>query len=386
MKTSDWLVVFDRRGIEFLPPFQLALQAEKLINTIVVAGAASWKAVSRLPLGMRVSKCTGLAGARGRRTLYTPLMLPEQSRLARVAPPLNRFMLRRELASIIGRTGSRAILYDSCFQLPLVGSLGESVTAYYLYDDFGVDLTGRPHGGLDRTTEARMLAAVDVVFAVSQKLCDYAARHAKQVHYLPNGYNADLFFPRPPFAARQNPVVGYSGVISGRVDLVGLFATAQERPDWSFRLIGKVEPTIERELEQTGRPKDLFQQFLALPNVELLPPRPIAGVPDVLAEFDVALVPYCLNDFTLASSPLKVYEYYAMGLPVVSTRIPEVMRFDDQIAVAEEGRSYADSISRALEVGRDAGFRSRQTSIAAPHSTLIRARDAISRLLPAATA
>ena len=146
-------------------------------------------------------------------------------------------------------------------------------------------------------------------------------------------------------------------MISGRVDFVGLLKTAIERPDWEFRMIGQVMPTIEREFEQTGRPRDLFQQFLSLPNVQHLTPRPIAEVPDVLAGFDVAIVPYCLNAFTMASSPLKVYEYYAMGLPVVSTRIPEVLRFDREIEVADEGESYAKPIARALEASRDEALR-----------------------------
>lgn len=383
-RSADRLVVFDRRGVEFLPPFQLALQTAKLLDTVVVQGAVPWRSLRRLTFRTRVERGPTRPDAAGRPTLYTPMLLPERGGLTRLTGPLNRLRLRRELGSLTGTGGRLALLYDNCAQLPLVGTLGEAVSAYYLYDDFRVDLTGRPHGGLDEAREARMLAAVDVVFAVSQKLCDYAAPHARCVHYLPNGFNADLFRPRPrpAGAADRGPVVGYSGVISGRVDLVGLYATAIARPEWTFRLLGEVIPSIERELEQTGRPGDLLRRLLALPNVEHLPPRPLADVPAVLADFDVGLVPYCLNRFTVASSPLKAYEYYAMGIPVVSTRIPEVIRFDPGVTTVAEGDSYAAAIALALDAGRDAGCRARQVAIAEPHSTLVRARDAVSRLFP----
>lgn len=386
--SRDGVVVFDRRGVEFLPPFQLALQIEKLLSTIIVEGALSVrKDLHRLPLRSRVSRCPSRPGAQGRRTLYHPIVLPERHRLSWLTRPINQRRLRRELQSLTGCFERLAVIYDNCRQLPLVGTLGEATSAYYLYDNFSVDLTGRKHGSLDEAMEAEMIATVDVVFAVSHELCDYAARRAKRVHYLPNGYNADLFFPRPcrNRIASQKVVIGYSGVISGRIDYDGLMKTAIARPEWNFRLLGQVSATIEEEFEQTGRPKDLHRQLLALPNVTCLPHKPMPNVPDIIAEFDVALVPYCLNAFTMASSPLKVYEYYAMGIPVVSTRIPEVLRFDPDIPTADEGGSYVDAITRALVAGRHPEWHTRQTAIAGPHSTFARAQDAVAQLLPQTT-
>lgn len=379
---STALVVFDHRAVEFLPPRQLAIQAVKLVDTFFCEGAVGWRHASRLPLGTRVRR-ESPAGPGGRAlTTYTPYLLPERHGLARWTDKLNLRRMRRELRRLTRGLGRVGVVYDSVRQLPLVGTLGEAASAYYLYDDFGVDLTGREHGGLDRRLEHRMLAAVDVVFAVSQHLLGYARKHTDRVVYLPNGFNADLFQPRAGTAADGAPVIGSAGVISGRVDLVGLHQTALERPDWRFRLLGPVSETLEDELEATGRPRDTWRRLVSLPNVEHLPPRPLEGVPDVVAAFDVALVPYCLNRFTMASCPLKVYEYYAMGIPAVSTPIPEVLRFDPGIATVPEGQSYAAAIERTLAAATDPGCRQRLVEIARPHSTAALARTVIDHLLP----
>ena len=204
-----------RSGVDFLPPCQLALQTEKLVNSVVVNGAVPWRHLGEFPCRKRVTRCAAQPSARGRRILYKPFVLPERLGLARFTGAMNRARLRCELRAIVGQATHLAVLYDNCEQLPLVGTLGESRSAYYLYDDYGVDLTGRPHGWLDRGAEQKMMAAVDVVFAVSQKLCDYATAHARQVHYLPNGFNADLFIPGRHNGATdrtsRKPVIGYSG-------------------------------------------------------------------------------------------------------------------------------------------------------------------------------
>jgi glycosyltransferase involved in cell wall biosynthesis len=333
-------------------------------------------------------------------TVYTPYLLPEKQGWGRWTRAVNAERLRRELRRLTRGYERVVCLYDSFKQLPLVGSLGEAVSAYYLYDDFAVDLTGREHGGHDAEAERRMLAAVDRVFPVSERLCEYARQHNAHVHYLPNAFNGDLFRPSgdtpandPAFtpdnlsahlSRARRPVIGSAGVISGRVDLVGLLKTAEERPEWDFRLLGQISRSLSRELEQTGRSPDLLERLLALPNVEHLPARPIREVPAVVAGFDVGLVPYCLNRFTLASSPLKVYEYYAMGVPVVATQIPEVVRFDPGIETVTEGQSYAAAIERALVSSTDAAARAARMLRVREHSTLSRAEDALRALAPAA--
>jgi hypothetical protein len=75
-----------------------------------------------------------------------------------------------------------------------------------------------------------------------------------------------------------------------------------------------------------------------------------ADLPRYAKAFDVALMPFAVNELTLAANPLKVREYLAAGLPVVSTAIPEVER----LGVCRIGRD-ADGVVREIAAAVAAG-------------------------------
>ena len=112
------------------------------------------------------------------------------------------------------------------------------------------------------------------------------------------------------------------------------------RPDWSFVLIG---PDHDGSLARS--------RLAGLPNVHALGPRPYATLPGYLHRFDVATIPFAINDITLATSPLKLFEYFAAGRPVISTPMPECAAFDEVRIVRT-----AEEFSAALDAARrDAG-------------------------------
>src|SRR5205085_695146 len=85
-------------------------------------------------------------------------------------------------------------------------------------------------------------------------------------------------------------------------------------------------------------------------NIRLLGRKPYADLPRYAKAFDVALMPFKVNALTLAANPLKVREYLAAGLPVVSTAIPEVER----LGLCRIGRS-ADEVVREISAAIAAG-------------------------------
>jgi glycosyltransferase involved in cell wall biosynthesis len=71
-------------------------------------------------------------------------------------------------------------------------------------------------------------------------------------------------------------------------------------------------------------------------------------LPEYAASFDVALIPFLVNELTISVNPLKLMEYLACGLPVISTRLPEVVRYAELVYLADSPEEFARAISRAF--------------------------------------
>jgi glycosyltransferase involved in cell wall biosynthesis len=135
-------------------------------------------------------------------------------------------------------------------------------------------------------------------------------------------------------ARLPSPVLGFYGTIADWVDTGLLAEVARLRPDWTLALIGTVligTSTLER-----------------LPNVHLLGRRPYGLLPAYCKGFDVALIPYLESDQLVYRNPIKLREYLAAGLPVVSTPVPEVERYSDWCARVESAGEMVAAVESAL--------------------------------------
>ena len=92
-----------------------------------------------------------------------------------------------------------------------------------------------------------------------------------------------------------------------------------------------------------------IDDFVSLPNVHWLGFRPYEEIPSYGAEFDVALMPWLRNDWIEHSNPIKLKEYLALGLPVVSTDFPEVHYYSDAIAIARDDDHFVELVREALD-------------------------------------
>ncbi len=129
-------------------------------------------------------------------------------------------------------------------------------------------------------------------------------------------------------------MIGFYGTLQDWVDLELIAEVARRRPDWSIVLIGRV-------LIDTGAAG-------ALPNVHLLGARPYEELPAYCKGFDVGLIPYRISEQLPFGNPLKLREYLSAGLPVVSTAVPEVRRYDRWCAVAADADGFVRRSEAAL--------------------------------------
>ncbi len=218
---------------------------------------------------------------------------------------------------------------------------------------------------------AAALADATVVAAVARRLHEEARVRRPDALYLPNGVEYDRFAAEPspsiaasaagdrdlaPILAAGRPIAGYYGALAEWFDYELVDEAARLRPDWSFLLIG---PMYDQSLQ--GRP------MLKRENVRWIGPRDYALLPGYLALFDVATIPFRINPITTATSPLKLYEYFAGGKPVVTTPMPECAAFPE-VAIARNARELADALDPARERGRDPLFRERLRALGRENS------------------
>jgi glycosyltransferase involved in cell wall biosynthesis len=231
-----------------------------------------------------------------------------------------------------------------------------------------------------KKNHARALGKATLVASVARRLHERARAARPDAIYLPNGVEYTRFangaraLPEDPDIVRvlreQKPVAGYYGALAEWFDYEMVERVAALRPDWNFLLIG---PALDESLKKKGI------WLRARPNVFLVGPRDYHLLPAYVRLFDVAMIPFRINDITLATSPLKLYEYFAAGKPVVTTRMPECMAYEEVRSVASE-EEFLKSLDVARAEGKDEQFRKRLRDIARENSWAARVEAVIERL------
>lgn len=223
----------------------------------------------------------------------------------------------------------------------VAGSLREDAVVYYCVDEFTA-FTGITNQLAE--LEKKLLDRANIVFVSSEKL--RKAKHAKNARTVLIRHGVDFEHFRKALdpatevpaeiANLPKPVIGYFGLMAEDwIDIPLMEAVAKHFSHGSMVLLGKVTTDISR--------------LTSLPNVHLLGRKPFSTLPAYSKGFDVAINPFPLNETTLASNPLKVREYLAAGLPVVSTRIPEVEVLGDKVEIADDVAGFIAAIERTLK-------------------------------------
>ena len=192
------------------------------------------------------------------------------------------------------------------------------------------------------------MQGADVVVASSAVL---EARHRPERNDLlliPNGVDVARWQApagRPADLPDGRPIAGYHGAIASWFDFDLLEAVASAMPEWTFALVG---PVLSGAEEPAAR-------LAEMDNVIFVGERSPEAVVGYVQHFDVGLVPFRLDEMTKAVSPLKLFEYLAAGVPVVSTSLP-ASEASPSAVVADTPERFSEAISRAD--GRDQAWRS----------------------------
>lgn len=159
------------------------------------------------------------------------------------------------------------------------------------------------------------------------------------------------------FATLPRPVIGYMGWLNSlRLDIALIRFLAESRPAWSFVFLG---PRSE--------PHPLGREIPRLPNVHVWEPVPFPRLPACLAHFDAAILPNLINPHTRGNDPIKLYDYLAMGRPVVATKTAGTEQLASHLFLADTPPDFLRSIEQAL-VHDDQESREARIAAARAHS------------------
>jgi len=221
----------------------------------------------------------------------------------------------------------------------VAGALGESLLVYYCVDAFTAFSGVSPQLV---ALERGLVEKADLVIVSSEALRaaksphnprTVLVRHGVQHAHFAAALAAETAIP-DDVAGLPRPVIGYFGLMAEDwIDVPLMEHVARRFSGGSLVLLGEATTDISR--------------LTALPNVRALGRKPFAALPAYCKAFDVAINPFPINPVTLASNPLKVREYLAAGLPVVSTRIPEVLEVK-QARVADSKEQFVALIEEEL--------------------------------------
>lgn len=278
--------------------------------------------------------------------VLSPLVLPLHSLAA--ARALNArllpWLVRRAAR---GRGMARPVLWSYVPQAELlVDALDPQLVVYHCVDDIGAQK------GIDaevvRAAERRFARRADVVFASSPPLAARMREYGGDVELVTNVADVDLFRTArrdregatdPAVAAIPGPRLVFLGAVSGtKLDLELLLALARAHREWQVVLVGPVG---------LGDPETDVSALQREPNVHLLGPRRQAQLPEVLRGADVGLIPYRRSELTRSVFPMKVYEYLAAGVPVVSTSLPSLEGVAGVLR-ADEPEAFAAAVAAGL--------------------------------------
>jgi len=277
-------------------------------------------------------------------SVCSPLVIPFHGN--RAARWVNRRLLSWSLRRACRKLGFQKPITWSFVpsSADVAGSLGERLVIYHCVDEFS-KFTGTDEAAI-LEMERGLMEKADMVVVSSSRLYETKCRYNPNTFLVTHGVDVAHFrkacrqeISAPADCAEiKGPVIGFFGLVADWVDLEVVRYLASSRPEWSFLLIGEVQTDTSALRE--------------LSNVHFLGRRKYESLPAYCKAFDVAILPFVVNELTVASNPLKLREYLAAGLPVVATPLPEILKLSAMVRMAKTPEEFLNQIEALLSEGR----------------------------------
>lgn len=273
---------------------------------------------------------------------FLPFRVPGIAALDSAAIRLIARRWRRQLDRF-GDAPLVAYLFHPDYEV-FLDALRPDYLVYHAYDL----LSRTPSWGASEQRQMQVLRDANLIIATSKVIAeDLQARCNRPVTVVPNGVDFEAFqapaaAEPADLAALPRPRIAHVGRLNRKIDIELMAELARRHPDWSVILIGPVVDLDERDTR-------IHAQCRSIPNLHLLGAKPRDELPGYMHAIDVGLLAYRTGVlWTEGIYPLKLHEYLASGLPIVSADIPAVRDFPDVVRIARSVDEWSNAIEAAL--------------------------------------
>lgn len=218
-------------------------------------------------------------------------------------------------------TSMKVNQYFSWYYTPMALPFTEHLSPEFVVFDCMDELSAFRFAPVElKTREKQLLEKADVVFTGGHSIYEAKKDQHQNIHPFPSSIDKQHFglareIKKDPAdqANIPHPRFGFAGVIDERLDIDLVAQVAAQQPNWHFVMIGPVV-----KIDPATLPN--------LPNIHYLGGKDYKDLPKYIAGWDVAIIPFAMNESTKFISPTKTPEYLAGGKPVISTPIKDVVR------------------------------------------------------------
>lgn len=284
--------------------------------------------------------------------IYSPLTLPFP--YSRIAIKINKVIMLSVIKHWMNVMGFHNpvvwTFLPTGIVLDMLNELDPSIFVYYCIDDFA---SSSKTACKIKRAEDKVIKKADLIFATAHNIYNRCLSRNKRSYLFPFGVSiANYVEVRenhvdiPDDLKRvKRPIIGYIGGLHKWIDMKLVRAIALARKDISIVMVGPKQTSLS--------------DIDGLDNVFMLGKKEHRELPRYAKFFDAGIIPYQITRYTENVYPTKMNEYLAMGKPVISTRIPEVLRFDKAnggnfIYFIEKEGDAGSAINRALSENNDA--------------------------------
>lgn len=224
------------------------------------------------------------------------------------------------------------IYYTSAAQTASLGKYNPSLVVFDSVDEPSDEFEAwRPYYD-------NAVRSADIVLTTSDKLYELAAGINPNVYLVPNGCDyehfANFIHGRPAEIANlPGPIIGYIGVVASWVDVDLIIRVADSYPDCSIVVVGPLYNISE--VPTRG-------------NIHWVGFKAYEELPAYAQSFDVGIIPFKASSMTEAVNPIKMWEYMATGMPIVTTNLPEASKYRDLVLVSAGADDFIYNVGRAI--------------------------------------